>query len=145
MKTAAVVATPDGRVVAELPGLAGAAGRLRKVRHLQRPFARTQQGLGEPAQGRGPAGPGARRVAAVRADALHTFTARLAREHGVVVVEDLATTNLIANRHLAAAIGDQGWAELARQLEYKAARHGGQMSSRTAGSRARRRARRAAR
>jgi putative transposase len=44
----------------------------------------------------------------------------------VVVVEDLATQNLMANRHLAAAIGDQGWAELARQLQYKTVRHGGQ-------------------
>jgi putative transposase len=33
----------------------------------------------------------------------------------------------MANRSLAAAIGDQGWAELARQLQYKTARHGGQM------------------
>ena len=31
----------------------------------------------------------------------------------------------MANRHLAAAIGDQGWAELGRQLTYKTARHGG--------------------
>jgi putative transposase len=42
-----------------------------------------------------------------------------------VVVENLATANLMSNRHLAAAIGDQGWGELARQLAYKTARHGG--------------------
>jgi putative transposase len=65
------------------------------------------------------------RAAAVRADALHRFTARLARDHGAVVVEDLATANLMANRHLAAAISDQGWTELARQLGYQTARHGG--------------------
>jgi putative transposase len=58
---------------------------------------------------------------------LHGFTARLAREHGVVVVEDLATKNLMANRSLAQAIGDQGWGELARQLQYKTARHGGRL------------------
>ena len=44
-----------------------------------------------------------------------------------MVVEDLATKNLMANRSLAAAIGDQGWAELARQLGYKTARHGGRL------------------
>jgi putative transposase len=59
------------------------------------------------------------RVAAVRADALHTFTARVARGHAVIVVEDLATANLMSNRHLAAPIADQGWGELARQLTYK--------------------------
>ena len=58
---------------------------------------------------------------------MHRFTARLAREHGIVVVEDLATKNLMANRSLAAAIGDQGWGELARQLTYKTARHGGRL------------------
>jgi putative transposase len=31
------------------------------------------------------------------------------------------------NSHLAAAIGDQGWGELARQLSYKAGRNGGQV------------------
>jgi putative transposase len=61
----------------------------------------------------------------VRANALHTFTARVARDHAVVVVEGLKTANLIRNRALAQAIGDQGWAELARQLNYKADRHGG--------------------
>jgi len=64
---------------------------------------------------------------AVRADALHRFSARLAKAHGVVVIEDLKTKNLMANRHLAAAIGDQGWAELARQLGYKTTRHGGRL------------------
>jgi putative transposase len=67
------------------------------------------------------------RAAAGRADALHSFTASLVRDHGVVVIEDLATRNMMLNRHLAAAIGDQGWAELARQLTHEAARHGGQL------------------
>ena len=33
----------------------------------------------------------------------------------------------MANRSLAQAIGDQGWGELVRQLQYKTARHGGQL------------------
>jgi putative transposase len=45
----------------------------------------------------------------------------------VVVVEDLAVANLLRNHHLAAAISDQGWAELRRQLEYKTQRHGGRL------------------
>jgi putative transposase len=67
------------------------------------------------------------KAAAVRADSLHRFTATLARRQGVVVVEDLATKNLMANWAVAAAIGDQGWAELGRQLGYKTARHGGRL------------------
>jgi len=34
---------------------------------------------------------------------------------------------MLRNHHLAAAISDQGWGELGRQLEYKTLRHGGQM------------------
>jgi putative transposase len=42
-----------------------------------------------------------------------------------VVVEDLAVAIMLRNHHLAAAISDQGWGELRRQLEYKTERHGG--------------------
>jgi len=42
-------------------------------------------------------------------------------------LEHLTAANLIRNRHLARAIGDAGWAELARQLAYKQAWHGGQI------------------
>jgi putative transposase len=43
----------------------------------------------------------------------------------MIVVEDIATANLMRNRHLAQAVGDQGWGELARRLRYKTTRAGG--------------------
>ena len=61
----------------------------------------------------------------MRTSRLHQFTAWLAKSHWLVVVEDIATANLMRNHHLAQAIGDQGWGELARQLGYKTIRHGG--------------------
>jgi putative transposase len=125
--TAAMVAASDGAVVAELPASRALRDRQRHVAHLQRAVARTQKGSANRRKAVGRLGRAHATVAAVRADALHAFSARLARVHGVVVVEDLATRNLMANRHLAAAIGDQGWAELARQLAYKTARHGGRL------------------
>src|ERR1019366_7982573 len=67
----------------------------------------------------------ATRSGAVRTSRLHQFTAKLARAHGVVVVENIATANLMRNHHLAQAIGDQGWGELSRQLRYKTTRAGG--------------------
>jgi putative transposase len=127
VKTAAVVADVNGQVVAELPGSRALRDRLRHVKHLQRAVSRTRKGSANRRRAIARLGRAHASVAAVRADALHGFTARLAREHGVVVVEDLATASLMANRSLAAAIGDQGWAELARQLAYKATRHGGRM------------------
>ena len=90
-------------------------------------FCRTNEGSKNRARATARLARAHARVAAVRANALHTFTARLARAHSVVVVEDLATAALVKNRHLAAAIADQGWAELAWQLGYKTARHGGQL------------------
>ncbi|WP_177212820.1 RNA-guided endonuclease InsQ/TnpB family protein [Geodermatophilus ruber] len=127
VKTAAVVATADGQVAAQLPASRALRDRLRHVKHLQRAVSRAQRGSANRRKAVARLGRAHAKAASVRADALHPFTATLAREHGVVVVEDLTTKNLMANRSLAAAIGDQGWAELARQLAYKAARHGGQL------------------
>jgi putative transposase len=127
VKTAAVVADAAGGLVAELPASRALRDRLRHVKHLQRAVSRTEKGSANRRKAVARLGRAHATAADIRADALHTFTATLARTHGVVVVEDLATKNLIANRSLAQAIGDQGWAELARQLGYKTARHGGQL------------------
>ncbi|MDP5182240.1 RNA-guided endonuclease TnpB family protein [Blastococcus sp. BMG 814] len=127
MKTAAVVATSSGELVAELLASRALRDRLRQVRHLQRAVSRTEKRSANRRKAVARLGRAHTKAAAVRANALHAFTAMLSREHGVVVVEDLATKNMMANGRLAAAIGDQGWAELARQLTYKTARHGGQI------------------
>jgi putative transposase len=127
VKTSAVVATADRTVVAELAGIRALRDARRKVAHLQRDFSRTQKGSANRVRAAARLARAHARVAAVRADVLHTFTARLARAHAVIVVEDLATANMLGNHHLAAAIADQGWGELARQLAYKSARHGGRL------------------
>jgi putative transposase len=125
VRTSAVAATADRTVVAQLAGIRALRDARRKVAHLQRDFSRTRKGSANRAKAAARLARAHARAAAVRADLQHTFTARLARDHAVVVTEDLATANLLGNRHLAAAIADQGWAELARQLAYKTTRHGG--------------------
>lgn len=127
VKTAAVVATGDGTVVAELAASRALRDRLRKVKHLQRDLARTQKGSANRKKAAARLARVHAKVAARRTAALHTFTTRLARGHAVVVIEDLAVANLLANHHLATAISDQGWGELRRQLEYKTTRHGGRL------------------
>jgi putative transposase len=47
--------------------------------------------------------------------------ASFVKTHDRLCLEDLAVANLMTNRHLARAIGDAAWTELARQLGYKAA------------------------
>ena len=46
---------------------------------------------------------------------------QLVKTHDRLCLEDLAVANLLRNKHLASAIFDAGWTELARQLSYKAA------------------------
>jgi putative transposase len=65
-----------------------------------------------------------RKVRASRADFLHRTSARLVRDHDVIVIENLAVKNMIRNRSLAAAISDCGWGEFRRQITYKAAAAG---------------------
>jgi putative transposase len=61
------------------------------------------------------------RVADVRRSFLHEVSSQLVKTHDRLCLEDLAVANLMTSRHLARAIGDAAWTELARQLAYKAA------------------------
>ena len=63
-----------------------------------------------------------RKVRASRADFLHRTSARLVRDHDVIVIEDLAVQNMVRNRSLAKAISDCGWGTFRQMLAYKAAR-----------------------
>jgi putative transposase len=65
-----------------------------------------------------------RKVPASRADFLHHASARLVRDHDMIVIEDLAVKNLVRNRSLSKAISDCGWGDFRRQLEYKCGRAG---------------------
>jgi putative transposase len=60
------------------------------------------------------------RIASRRKHFLHEVSIRLVKTHDRLCLEDLAVANLMTNRHLARMISDAAWAELARQLRYKA-------------------------
>ena len=113
VKTAAVVATEGCTLVATLEASRALRDALAHIKHLQRALSRTQKGSANRAKARLRLGRAHARVGAVRTSRLHQFTAMLATSHGVVVVEDIATANLMRNHHLAQAIGDQGWGQLA--------------------------------
>ena len=80
------------------------------------------------------------RITNARRDFLHKTSCAIARSHALVVVEDLAVSNMSrsargtadkpgqrvkAKSGLNKAILDQGWAEFRRQLDYKLAWRGG--------------------
>ncbi|HET6395132.1 MAG TPA: RNA-guided endonuclease TnpB family protein [Blastococcus sp.] len=127
IKTAAVVADRNGQIIAELQASRALRDRLRQIKHLQRAVSRAKGSSTNRRKRVTRLRRAYAKASFARADALHRFTTALARGHGVIVVEDLATKNLMANRWLAAAIGDQGWGQQVRQLHYKTTRHGGRL------------------
>ncbi|MDN5917097.1 MAG: IS607 family element RNA-guided endonuclease TnpB [Pseudonocardia sp.] len=64
------------------------------------------------------------RVANLRRNDTHQLTARLARAHDVIVIEDLHVAGMLRNRRLARYIAGAAWAQIRRQLTYKSERSG---------------------
>ena len=64
------------------------------------------------------------RITGRRRDVLHKLSTRLVRENQTVVIEDLSVRTMVRNHSLARAISDASWAELRRQLAYKAGWYG---------------------
>ncbi len=73
---------------------------LRRLRHAQRALSQKEKGSRRRRQCARHLGRLHRRIRNQRCDFLHKTTSRLAREYGVVAVEDLAVSNLIRNRKL---------------------------------------------
>lgn len=114
----------DGRKIA---GPKALRRSLRRLARLQRRHARKLKGGKNRAKSRLRIARLHARIRNLRQDGLHKLTSALARDHGAVVIEDLNVRGMMANRHLARAIGDMGFFEFRRQLSYKLARAGGRL------------------
>ena len=108
----------------KIPNPRGLARRERNLARYQRRLARCQRGSANRAEARAKVARAHRKVHAARADFLHRASARLVRDHDVIVIEDLAVKNMVRNRSLAKAISDCGWGAFRRMVEYKEARAG---------------------
>src|SRR5438094_2814522 len=108
----------------KIPNPRGLARRERNLARYQRRLARCQKGSANRARARAKVARAHRKVRASRQDFLHRASARLARDHDVIVIEDLNVAGMVRNRSLAKAISDCGWGAFRRMVEYKCERAG---------------------
>jgi len=97
----------------------------RRQKRLTKSVTRKQKGSGRRAHAVARLARHHRHIHDIRTHFLHQVSTRLVKTHARLAVEDLNITGMMANRHLARAIGDVGWGEFARQLEYKQRWRGG--------------------
>jgi putative transposase len=127
LATFMVAATSDGTEVGRFSGPKPLQGKLADLRRRSRALSHTRPRSRNRVRAARRLSRQHARIADTRRSFLHEVSSQLVKTHDRLCLEDLAVANLIRNKHLSRAIGDAGWAELARQLGYKQAWRGGQV------------------
>ena len=91
-----------------------------RLAKAQRALSRKQKGSANRARARAKVARAHARITDRRRDHLHKLSTRIIRETQTVILEDLPVRNMVGNHSMARAISDAAWAQLRRQLEYKA-------------------------
>jgi len=106
----------DGQVI-ENPGFLKKDSK--KLRRLQRQFSRKKKGSNNQKKYREKLSKLHRSIKNKRKDFLHKHSTNIAKNHGVVAVEDLHTKGMVRNRRLARSISDAGWRRFVDNIAYK--------------------------
>jgi putative transposase len=116
-------ATSDGNMIANPHTLEASLTRLA---HAQRTVSRRKKGSKNREKAKARVARIHRKVRRQRDHFLHVQSARLAKSHGVVVLEKLNVSGMIRG-HCARSIADAGWSRFADLLRYKLAWSGGSL------------------
>ena len=121
-RLATVVTSSGGR--ADIPNPRHLAGKLRKLRRLEREKARRAKGGANRAKTRRRVAIQHGKLTRARRDFQHKQALAVIRENQAIYVETLNIAGMVKNRRLARAISDAGMSQFVRLLEEKAERYG---------------------
>jgi putative transposase len=128
LSTFVVAATATGEEVARVTvaprPLRAAKTRLRRLSRL---VSRKRKGSANRGKAVARLGRAHAHIRNVRHEFLHQVANAVVKTHDQLALEDLHITGMLANHHLAAAISDAAWAQLARIIGYKQHWRGGQL------------------
>ncbi len=115
-----VAAREDGTEVARVDDAPKAleAG-MRQQRRLAKSLSRKEKGSHNRRDAAAKLGRHHHHITNIRRHFLHQVSNALVKTHDRLVIENLNVSGMLANRRLARAISDAGWAEFARLLGYK--------------------------
>jgi putative transposase len=98
--------------------------KMAQLKRAQKALSRKQRGSRNRSKAKFRVAKIHQKITDIRRDDLHQLSTRLIRENQTIAIEDLNVRGMMANHTLAGAIGDSGWGEFVRQLQYKSEWHG---------------------